>query len=90
MPIAEEKAISDSSCAWRPQGCKEKPSGPAWLLLRGHNHHDNDSDPGTDTRDCTHKQHGAVVGPKGHLRIWAGSCTFERVKTRGGSPRALT
>ena len=28
-PVALEKVISDSSCAWRGQGCTEKPAGPA-------------------------------------------------------------
>lgn len=87
--MAKEKAISDSSCAWRGQGCKEKPAGPVWWCFCGRNRHGTDSAPGTDTGDCTHKQDGAEVGPKGQLGTLAGSCTFKRTETGGGSSEAL-
>lgn len=87
--MAKEKAISDSSCAWRGQGCKEKPAGPVWWCFCGRDRHGTDSAPGTDTGDCTHKQDGAEVGPKGQLGTLAGSCTFKRTETGGGSSEAL-
>ena len=86
MPTAKEKVISDSRCAWRGQGCKEKPSGPVWLLLCGCSHHDTDFATRTDASNGTHKQDGAE-GMAGNLRR---KLHLQEAETRGGSPEALT
>ena len=56
MPMAKDKMISAPSFAWGGPEYKQKPTGPAWLPLCGHDHRGMDSAPRLGTRDYTQSE----------------------------------